>query len=219
MKFVSELCAFVPWLLKPIRVFDVIRGGSLFFLDDSGAALKAAPTMNPLRLLAVAILLAVTCQAQLPPNGLPQRPMPPPGMPPAMQQPVPARPAVNYVIRVEWKDARKGTNALQIVTTEGSFQLDTISGAVKINNSDVPTTVKLSGSLAELSPDKGRLQLFLGRTVPYVTSTFTGTGGGSSYSQLSVGLNSNFVVTFGKPLVIQADDNGEVTILVKRMDD
>jgi len=181
--------------------------------------------MNPLRLLAVGMLLSVTCQAQLPPNAPPQPPLRQPGMPPngfqppGMQPQMPARPAVNYVIRVEWKDAKKGTNALQIVTTEGSFQLDTISGAVKINNSDVPTTVKVSGSLTELSPEKGRLQLFLGRTVPYVTSTFSGVGGGSSYSQLSVGLNSNFVVTFGKPLLIQADDNGEVSILVKRMED
>lgn len=181
--------------------------------------------MNPLRLLAMAMLLAVTCVAQAPLNGLPPRLVPLSGMPPngfqppGMQPQMPAKPAVNYVIRVEWKDAKKGTNALQIVTCEGSFQLDTISGAVKINNSDVPTTVKVSGSLAELSPEKGRLQLFLGRTVPYVTSTFSGVGGGSSYSQLSVGLNSNFVVTFGKPLLIQADDNGEVTILVKRMED
>ena len=179
--------------------------------------------MNPLRLFAIAMLLAVTCHAQLQfsPNGSPQPPRPgmppnpPPGMPPAM----PAKEPVNYVIRVEWKDAKKGTNALQIVTTEGSFNLDTVSSAVKINNAEVPTTVKVSGSLAELSPEKGRLQLFLGRTVPYVTSTFNGSGGGSSYSQLSVGLNSNFVVAFGKPLVIQADDNGEVTILVKRMAD
>ena len=135
-----------------------------------------------------------------------------------MQPALPPKELVNYVVRVEWKDAKKGTNALQIATTEGSFQLDTVSGAVKINNSDVPTTVKVSGSLVELSPEKGRLQLFLGRTVPYVTSTFSGAGGGSSYSQLSVGLNSNFMVTFGKPLVIQTDDNGEVTLLVKRVD-
>jgi len=182
--------------------------------------------MNPLRLLAVAMLLAGTCLAQVPPNATPQAPLPRPGgmppnafQPPGMQQPLPARPAVNYVIRVEWKDAKKGTNALQIVTTEGSFQLDTVSGAVKINNADVPTTVKLSGSLQELNPEKGRLQLFLGRTVPYVTSTFSGPGSGSSYSQLQVGLNSNFVVTFGKPLLIQADDSGEVIILVKRADD
>jgi hypothetical protein len=176
--------------------------------------------MNPFRLLAIAMLLAVTCSAQLPPNNLPQRLMPPPVLPPAVQQPMPPREIVNYVIRVEWKDGKKGTNALQIVTIPGSFELDTVSGAVKINNSDVPTTVKLSGSLTELDSEKGRLQLFLGRTVPYVTSTFAGSGGASSssYSQLSVGLNSNFVVTFGKPLLIQADDSGEVTLLVKRLD-
>jgi len=98
--------------------------------------------------------------------------------------------------------------------------LDTISGAVKINNSDVPTTVKLTGTLTELNPEKGRLQLFLGRTMPYVTSTYTGSVGGqsSSYSQLSVGLASIFIVTFGKPLIIQTDDNGTVSILVKRED-
>ena len=151
--------------------------------------------MNPLRLLAVTLLLTLTCQAQVPPNPPPPRSLPPPGMPigtlpsPGVQPQASIKNTVNYVIRVEWKDAKKGTNALQIVTTEGQFQLDTVSGVVKINNSDVPTTVKLSGSLAELSPDKGRLQLFLGRTVPYVTGTFGGGGGGSSYSQLSVGLN------------------------------
>lgn len=126
--------------------------------------------------------------------------------------------SVNYTIRVEWKDAKKPATALQIVTCEGRFSLDTVSGSVKINNSDVPTTVKLQGTLTEFSAQKGRLQLFLGRTIPYVTGSYTGPGGGSnaSYSQLSVGLDSTFAVTFGKPLVIQVDDNGEVSILVSR---
>ena len=132
-----------------------------------------------------------------------------------------AKESINYIIRVEWKDAKKGTNALQIVTGEGAFTLDTVSGAVKVDDYDVPTTVKLQGSLAEISPKKGRLQLFLGRTVPYVTgTTYAGQVGkaSASYSQLSVGLNSTFAVTFGKPLVIQVDDNGEVSVLVTRED-
>jgi hypothetical protein len=176
--------------------------------------------MNPLRLLSAIVLLAFNSVAQVPPSGLPQPPMMRMSPPSAMQPGVPPKELVNYIIRVEWKDAKRGTNALQIVTSEGSFELDTVSGAVKINNSDVPTTVKLSGRLTELNPGKGQLQLFLGRTVPYVTSTFAGSGGASSssYSQLSVGLNSNFVVMFGKPLLIQSDDNGEVSILVNRME-
>ena len=66
----------------------------------------------------------------------------------------------------------------------------------------------------------GKLQLFLGRTVPYVTSTHgSGSNTSSSYSQLSVGLQSTFIVKFGKPAVIQTDETGEISVLVKRMKD
>ena len=125
---------------------------------------------------------------------------------------------VNYIISVTWKNANKGTNTLQLVTGEGSFELDTISGTTKMDQREIPNTVKLSGSLTSLAPDKGRMQLFIGRTVPYVTSTYGGVVGNnsSSYSQLSVGLQSTFVVTYGHPLVIQTDDNGQVVLLVKR---
>jgi hypothetical protein len=34
---------------------------------------------------------------------------------------------------------------------------------------------------------------------------------------MSVGLQSTFIVTFGKPAVIQNDENGQITALVKRM--
>ncbi|MGH7950905.1 MAG: hypothetical protein ACREFE_03155 [Limisphaerales bacterium] len=163
--------------------------------------------MNPIRFLAVTMFLAIACQAEPPiarPSGSPQSTV--------------AKEAVNYAIRVEWKDAKKGESFLQIVTSEGQFELDTLSGTTKINDSDIPNTVKLNGTLNELSPEKGRLQLFLGRTVPYVTSTYAGPAGrnSSSYSQISVGLQSTFIVTFGKPLTIQTDDNGTVSILVKR---
>jgi hypothetical protein len=162
--------------------------------------------MNSLRLLAIAFLTAVTCHAN------------PPGASPAGSPPAAAKEAANYTIRVAWKDAKNGTNSLQVVTTEGSVELDTVSGAVKINDSDVPTTVKLTATITELSTEKGRLQLFLGRTVPYVTSSYAGSGGGrsSSYSQMSVGLESTFIVTFGKPLTVQTDGNGEVSVLVNR---
>jgi hypothetical protein len=201
--------------------------------------------MNSLRYLAIAMLGAVTCQAQpqiappLPtpavqepvappsptvpprslrmPPGTPQFPPPPiqPGAPPAV-----TKEAVNYVIRVQCKDAKGKNSSLQVLTTEGSFNLDTIQpGTMKINDSEIPTTLKFHGELTAFSAEKGRLKLFLGRTVPYVTGSYGGGSGGktaSSYQQLQVGLDSACVVTFGKPLVIQADDSGEVTVLVKR---
>jgi hypothetical protein len=61
--------------------------------------------------------------------------------------------------------------------------------------------------------------LFLGRTVHYVTGTRgSGPDATSSYSQLSVGLNSNIIVTYGKPVIIQNDENGQISVLVRRAD-
>lgn len=157
--------------------------------------------------LAIACLCAITSHAALSPVGSSIA---------ASSATVANADPVNYVISVTWKSPAKGTNSLQLVTCEGAFSLDTISGSVKIDDRDVPATVKLSGTLTSLGATKGRLQLFIGRTVPYVTGGHNNPGGTfSSYSQLSVGLQSTFVVTYGKPLVIQTDDNGEVVLLVK----
>lgn len=147
-----------------------------------------------------------------PPSGMP-------GMPPAAI--APAKDPVNYLIRVEWKEPKSDPKFLEVLTTEGSFNLDTIQKtSVKINNSDIPSTLKFSGSIKGLSDEKGRLELFLGRTVPYVTGSYgSGSNMASSYSQLSVGLNSTFIVTFGKPLVVQNDDSGQISVLVKRLAD
>jgi hypothetical protein len=147
-------------------------------------------------------------------------PAPPrPVMPPPI--PVPAREPVNYLIRVEWKTPEGDPKSLEVLTAQGNFSLNTLQkNPVKINNNDVPITLKFSGSLMELNDAKGRLQLFLGRTVPYVTGTSgSGPNATSSYSQMSVGLDSTFVVQFGKPVVIQSDENGEISVLVKRVAD
>lgn len=173
--------------------------------------------MKTISLLTVILFLAVAGRTQ---PVMPQRlqPMiPPPGTPqPAV---APAKDPVNYLIRVEWKEPKGDPKFLEVLTTDGSFSLDTMQKAsVKINNNDIPVTLKFSGSLNTLSDEQGRLQLFLGRTVPYVTGTYgNGMGSSSSYSQLSVGLQSTFIVTFGKAIVIQNDENGQISLLVKRM--
>lgn len=162
-------------------------------------------------LLGAATLLAVLCQGAPPAASATTVPTT------AVAPPAAAKDPANYVVRVQWKDARGITNHLQVLTTDGSFSLDTMQPGVKINDADVPATLRLKGTLSVLSPEKGRLELFLGRTVPYVTSTSTGPGGkNSTYQQLQVGLSSSFVVTFGRPLIIQADANEEVSILVRR---
>jgi len=167
--------------------------------------------MKTLSLFAFTLFLAVVSHAQ---------PMSPSRVPVTDAAKNPVNP-VNYVIRVEWKEPKGDPKFLEVMTTEGGFQLDTIQkNSVKINNNDVPVTLKLTGTLTALDREKGKLQLYLGRTVPYVTGTFgNGINTSSSYSQLSVGLQSTFIVKFGKPLTVQNDENGDISILVKRDED
>ncbi len=179
--------------------------------------------MKTYPLIIVALLATFACHSQPMPAPQPFRPPPvqlatPPGAPPAV---APVKEPVNYLIRVEWKEPKGDPKSLEVLTTEGQFELDTIQkNSVKINNNDVPVTLKFTGTLNALNDEKGRLQLFLGRTVPYVTGTIgSGPSASSSYSQMSVGLESTFVVKFGKPVVIQTDENGEISVLVKRMED
>jgi hypothetical protein len=165
--------------------------------------------MKTLHLLIVALFAAIVCQAQ-----------PVPGHPPG-PAPEAAKDPVNYVIRIEWHSEKENLKFLQLLTGEGQFELNTIQkNTVKINDNDIPITLKMSGSLTALDGDKGRLQLFLGRTVPYVTGTAFGLGktSASSYSQMSVGVNSTFIVKFGKEQTIQADETGEISVLVKLAD-
>jgi hypothetical protein len=170
-------------------------------------------TMKIFPLTIAVLLMTMACQAQ--PATFPHPPQSPPPAVAAAPDPV------NYLIRVEWKEPKSDPKFLEVLTTEGTFNLDTIQrNSVKINNSDIPITLKFSGSLSALNDDEGRLQLYLGRTVPYVTGTYgSGLGMSSSYAQLSVGLNSTFIVKFGKPEVIQTDENGQITVLVKRLKD
>lgn len=158
--------------------------------------------MKSLRFLSVAVLGILLCQTA-----------------PAADTNAP----VNYVIKVMMKDAKGNNSSLQVTTIDGQFELDTLQkSSVKINNADIPATLKLNGTLTTINEQKGRLNFYLGRTVPYVTSSYnngSGIGLSSSYSQLSVGLQSAFVVTFGKPLVVQVDDSGEVSVLVTREKD
>jgi hypothetical protein len=177
--------------------------------------------MKAIPLILVVLLAALAGQAQptfqqrlqsLPPRSLP------PGAPPP--DAAPAKAPANYLIRVEWRQPKGDPQSLEVLTTEGHFDLSTIQKtSVKINGSDIPTTLKFEGTLTALDDEKGRLQLFLGRTVPYVTgSSGSGPSVSSSYSQMSVGLDSTFLVKFDKPAVVQNDESGQITVLVKRME-
>ncbi len=166
--------------------------------------------MRQLKTLACVLVVAggvVACCGAPPPMGMP-------GFAPPPQWPSTATTnLVNFVVRVEWKNKNEPSQSLQVLTTEGNFHLNTSQpGVLKINGSELPASISLEGDLRVFDAERGRLQLFLGRNVPYETSS----GSTSTIQQRQEGLNCAFVVTFGKPVIIQKDANGEVSVLVER---
>ncbi len=141
----------------------------------------------------------------------------PPRLSPTGAQPVSAAEApINYILRVDWKSNKGETNAIQLLTTEGMFKVETSQpSGVKVNDAELPISVSLDGTLKALNSQQGQLQLFLGRTVPYVTHG-GGTPGTSSIQQRQEGVTLAFLVTFGQPVLVQKDGNGEVSVLVDR---
>jgi hypothetical protein len=169
--------------------------------------------MKFLPLLALNLLAGLACQAQAiyPPPPSASAPLAPPAF----------TNTSNFAIQVQWRTSRAETNSLKLLTTEGQFSLDSVqTNRVKINNNEIPVTLRFSGALMVMSPEKGRLNLFLGRTVPYVTGVNVASGSTSStYQQMQTGLNATYIVTFGKPIVIQSDGNEEITLLVTKLED
>jgi len=137
--------------------------------------------------------------------------------PPSEASPPPVNRA-NYVLHVDWTSQRGGTNSLQILTSEGNFRLDgSQPNTVKVGDSEIAVSMNLSGDLRPLDSQHARVQFFLGRNVPYVTHS-GGAPGSTSIQQRQEGLNSTFLVAFGKRILIQKDGNGEVSVLVERVE-
>jgi hypothetical protein len=189
----SKRLAFSPLRSNVLTLTNVARASHFFSF------------MKTILLFLSALLLAATVYCQ------------PASAPPA----VVAKDTYDYLIHIEWNDLKGDPKTLEVLTTDGQVEYDGLQKtSVKINNNDIPVTLKLTGTLTVLDWNKGRLQLYLGRTVPYVTGTSgSGFGAMSSYSQMSVGLQATYIVTFGKPLVIQSDENGTISVLVKRLTD
>ena len=169
--------------------------------------------MKSLPLIALGLLLTLVCLGQS------IYPSPPSPSTP-MAAPVLTNTA-NYAILIQWKTSKSETNFLRILTADGLFNLDTVqTNRVKVNNNEIPVTLHCSGMLSVMSPEKARLNLVLGRNVPYVTGVNVGGGAtASTYQQLQAGLNATYVVTFGKAMVIQSDGNEEVSLVVSKVED
>ncbi len=141
-------------------------------------------------------------------------PRPGPGMPGPRLAPEQTNAPANYVVRVEWKETNGNSGSIEILTGEGNFQLSSsLPGTGKSEEAAWQIPVTLNGNLKVLNSERGQLQLFLGRSIPY---TVSGPGQSRSLQQRQEGLTVTFFVTFGKQVVAQKDANGEVFVLVKQ---
>lgn len=120
----------------------------------------------------------------------------------------------NYLVRIEWSDKSNPSGAIEVLTGEGTFQLNSaFPGSAKSGEPALLTPVTLNGTLKVLNENQARLELFLGRTIPY---SITGPGQSSSIQQRQEGITVTFYVTFGKSVMARKDANGEVSVLIKK---
>ena len=163
------------------------------------------------------LLMAVTAcpaAAQPLPGGGPMMPRPARGMPEPRPAPELTNAPANYLVRVEWKETGGNGGSIEVLTGEGNFQLSSsLPGTGKSDEAGLQIPVTLNGNLKVINSDKGQLQLFLGRSIPYTVSS---PGQLRSIQQRQEGLTVTFFVTFGKQVVAQKDGNGEVFVLVKQ---
>ncbi len=159
--------------------------------------------------LALLLISALTCPAAPQLSSVPRSPLRP-GQ--TVTVPYLTNAAANYLVRVEWKETNGATRALEVLTGEGTFQVNSsLPGAVKLGDTEHQISVTLNGQLKVLNSSQGQLQLFLGRSVPFLLNQ-------SSIQQRQEGLTVTIFVTFGKPIIVQKDANAEISVSVKQQE-
>ncbi len=175
------------------------------------------------------VLLAVTSIALAQQNPVPGRmPMnPPPARPglapPALRNQEPdavVRSKTNYRIRLEIKEGKEAPIEISVVTADGRVKTQMMNPKrIVIDDREIPSTLGFTGILTVLGSNKCQFNLFLGRTIPYVTGTHKGPDGKttSQYQQMQVGLETTVILEVGKPLVVQSDPSQQVKVTLEKV--
>jgi len=132
----------------------------------------------------------------------------------------PPKPKVNYRIHLEIKEGKESPMEISVVASEGKVRSQMINPKrVVIDDREIPSTLEFTATLSPLEADRCQLNLFLGRSLPYVTGKSTGPGGqtSSQYQQMHLGLDTTVILQVGKPLVIQSDSTQQVKVTLERV--
>lgn len=130
----------------------------------------------------------------------------------------PSTNAADYTVVVTWKTKDGDTDQfLQVMTTEGGFQVNTVlPHLAMVAGAHTPESeVSFHGELKAVASNRAKLSADLSRSVPAVEA-YAGSSRVAGYQMHQESLSSTLIVTFGKPVVIQRDGNGEISVLVTR---
>ena len=188
-------------------------------------------------LILVLLAAAPVALAQTPPAPNPPPAPAPPGVPglpqPTLRAPghlpapgnhsglyaAPPRPEVNYRLRLEIKEGKEALIEISVVSSQGKIRAQMMNPKrTLIDDREVPSTMDFTASLSPLEGDRCQVTLFLGRSIPYVTSRSTGPEGKgvSQYQQMQVGLDTTVILKVGKPLVIESDPTQQVQLTLEK---
>ncbi len=130
------------------------------------------------------------------------------------------RPKANFRIRLEIQEGKEAPMEISVVTADGRVKTQMVSPKkTVIDDREVPSTLDFTGTLTALDSDQCQFNLFLGRTIPYVTGSHKGPDGRSvsQYQQMQVGLETTVILQVGKALVVQSDPLQQVKVTLERV--
>jgi len=125
----------------------------------------------------------------------------------------------NYRIKVNCFTGGK-LSSISLVTADQKFSYQGLGKGAVIDGNALPTTITFEGELSKETDDSIFLEYFLGRTMPYPTTSHHGSSTGTSFStiqQLQVGIKNGATFQFGKPLKVVKSSGEKISITISKM--
>lgn len=124
----------------------------------------------------------------------------------------------NYRIKVDYLINGK-SSSFSILTGRQKLRYQGMDKGTEIDGIKLPSSIDFEGQLFNETESTISLDYFLGRTVPYVTGTYTRPDGGktaSQFQQMQVGISNGSTFHFGKPVKVVESDGEMITITIEK---
>lgn len=140
--------------------------------------------------------------------------------PPSMRQPPETQLADNYRIKIDHVIEGEASS-FSTVTGKTKFSYQGFSKGVTIDGNKVPSTTDFEGTLSRVTKNSVFLDYAIGRTIPFVTGTFSGGPNSrvtSQYQQIQTGVQNGASFPLGKPVMVLQSEAEVITITITKME-